>query len=61
MYKASLDVEFNFTSNELKLKAIKAIFNEIFTENQNFLLFQITFIYFIHLHIFSLINTTTLL
>ena len=50
MYKASLDVEFNFTSNELKLKAIKAIFNEIFTENQNFLLFQITLIYFIFIY-----------
>ena len=46
MYNASLDVEFNFTSNKLKVKAIEAIF----TENRDFLIFQITHLIFIEFH-----------
>ena len=50
MYNASLDAEFNFTSNKLKFKAIEAIVNEIFTEKRDFLLFQITHLIFIEFH-----------
>jgi len=35
LYCASLDVEFNFTSNEIKFKAIEANLHEIFTKNRN--------------------------
>ena len=50
MYYTSLDVEFNFTSNGLKFIAIKAVFNEIFTEKRIFFKFQITHLIFIELH-----------
>ena len=50
MYCASLGVEFHFTSNELKFKAINSKLREIITKNRNFCFFQMTNLKFIELH-----------